>query len=120
MQFGQLKRRELIALLGGAVAAWPAAARAQQPAMPVIGFLNARSPEDTMRLVAAFRRGLGAGGFVEGQSVIIEYRWALGQYDRLAGVAAEFTSFPLWCSPPAGGGGLARCATPQRWVSRSA
>jgi putative tryptophan/tyrosine transport system substrate-binding protein len=97
-----MKRREFISLLGGA-AAWPLAARAQQHPMPVIGFLNARSPEDTMHLVAAFRRGLGQGGFVEGQNVIIEYRWALGQYDRLAGMATELAHRPVMLLATAGG-----------------
>jgi putative tryptophan/tyrosine transport system substrate-binding protein len=98
----EMRRREFISLLGG-VATWPLAARAQQHPMPVIGFLNARSPEDTMHLVAAFRRGLGQGGFVEGQNLIIEYRWALGQYDRLAGMATELAHRPVMLLATAGG-----------------
>jgi len=96
-------RRELLAALGGAAAAWPLAARAQQPAMPMIGFLNARSPEDTIHLVAAFRRGLGEGGFIEAQNVTIEYRWALGQYDRLPAMAAELAHRPVTLLATAGG-----------------
>jgi len=83
-----MNRRELITLLGGA-AAWPLAARAQQATTPVIGFLNSASPESYARMVAAFRRGLNEKGYVEGQSVAIEYRWGEGQYDRVPEMAGE-------------------------------
>jgi putative ABC transport system substrate-binding protein len=86
-----MRRREIITLLGGAVA-WPLAARAQQPALPVIGFMSSRSPEDSAHLVAAFRQGLAENGFVEGQTVAIEFRWAHGDYDRLPTLAAELVS----------------------------
>ena len=81
-------RREFITLLGGTTV-WPVAARAQQPALPVIGFMSPRSPEDSVPLVAAFRQGLGETGFVEGQNIAIEFRWARGQYDLLPALAAE-------------------------------
>jgi putative ABC transport system substrate-binding protein len=89
-----VKRREFITLLGGA-AGWPVAARAQQPAMPVIGFLTARSPDDTTHLLAGFRQGLADGGFIERQNVTIEYRWAEGQYERLPALAAEIARRPV-------------------------
>ena len=83
-----MRRRTFISLLGGA-AAWPLAARAQQASLPVVGFMSARAPEDSVRLLAAFRRGLAEGGFVEGQNVAIEFRWARGQYDHLPALAAD-------------------------------
>jgi putative ABC transport system substrate-binding protein len=86
-----VRRREFIAMLGSA-AAWPLAARAQQPAMPVIGFMSARGPEDSAYLLEAFHRALAEDGFVEGQNVAIEFRWAHGQYDRLPAIAAELVS----------------------------
>ena len=83
-----MRRREFITLLGGAVA-WPLAAHAQQAALPVVGFLHILSPEVVPHFVLAFRQGLKEQGFVEGQNLVVEYRWAHGQYDRLPELAAD-------------------------------
>jgi putative ABC transport system substrate-binding protein len=84
-----MNRRAFITLFGSVVAAWPLAARAQQPAMPVIGVLSPRSADDSTQMVAAFRRGLAEQGYVEGRNVAFEFRWTNGQYERLPAMAAE-------------------------------
>jgi ABC-type uncharacterized transport system substrate-binding protein len=99
-----VKRREFITLLGGAVAAWPLAASAQQQQLPVVGFLSGRSPTDSATTVAAFNRGLNEAGFFDGQNVEIDFRWALGHYDQLAALAADLVRRKVTVIVATGGG----------------
>jgi putative ABC transport system substrate-binding protein len=98
-----VKRRAFITLLGGAAVAWPLAARAQQPAMPVIGFLNKQSLESYGRYVDAFRQGLRQAGYVDGNNVVIQYRWGGNQSTRLPALAAELARLPVTVLVTSGG-----------------
>jgi putative ABC transport system substrate-binding protein len=98
-----MRRREFVALLGGAAATWPFAAYAQQPPMPVVGFLSSRSQKDSENVLAAFREGLAEAGFVEGKNVTVEFRWAEGRYDHLPGMAADLVKLRVAAFFAAGG-----------------
>jgi putative tryptophan/tyrosine transport system substrate-binding protein len=98
-----MRRRDFITLISGVAAAWPFAARAQQSAMPVVGFLSSRSPSESADLIAAFHKGLRQMGFVEGQSAIVAFRWAEGHYERLAALASDLVGLPVAVLFAAGG-----------------
>src|SRR5262249_49848624 len=108
----RMKRRQFITLLGGTVA-WPPTARAQQPQMPVIGFLNNTSPEIRRVELAAFHRGLNEAGYFEGQNVRIEYRWGQGQYDRMLALARDLAQASVSVLVATGGEQVALAARPR-------
>src|SRR5262245_49925168 len=87
-----MQRREFLGILGGTIATWPRATQAQQPGLPTVGFLRNTSPGEAAPLIAAYHKGLGETGFVEGRNVLIEYRWTGGQTERLPAMAADLVS----------------------------
>jgi len=110
MRFRQLERREFITLLGGAAAAWPLATRAQQPALPLVGFLSSGSPRAFAKFLSAFQQGLSEAGFIEGRNVSMIYRWAEGHFDELDSLAAQLVATPVELVAATGGLPSARAA----------
>jgi putative tryptophan/tyrosine transport system substrate-binding protein len=107
-----VKRREFMTLVGGVAATWPLSARAQQPAMPVIGYLSTRSPDDSAHIVTAFRNGLNEMGYFQGQNVAVEYRFAEGHYERLSALAVDLVRRPASVLVATGGTAAAIAAKP--------
>src|SRR5262249_55958710 len=105
-----IRRRQFMTLLGGAAAAWPIAARAQQQALPVVGMVNPANPEAATRYLAAFRKGLSETGYAEGQNVTVEYHWLGGKYDRLPAVMANLVRRPVAVIATPGSGPATRAA----------
>ena len=112
-----MKRREFITLLGSAAVGWPLAARAEQPSMPVLGFLNIASPETWEVYVAGFKQGLAHTSFVEEVNVAIEHRWARGQYDRLSALAADLADRKVAVIAANGGSRSALAATVDKIIA---
>ncbi len=108
-----MKRREFITLIGGAAVAWPFSARAQQVALPVMGFMDSGSPVPNAQLVAALKQGLNKSGYVEGQNLSIEYRWAEGNYSRLPELATDLVRRQVAVIVATGGQ-----RHPRRWPAR--